>query len=189
MRLALRILARRPTVPLLIATLFALGIGLASGMWAVVDAALLRPVPYRDGAALVAVMEAHPQLGLMAVTPADFLDWSTRVNGLRDAAGLYAVDISLAGGGPPERVAGTKVTERFFDVWGVGPALGRVLQRQDFTAREHVAVIGYGLWRRRFGGGEGAIGTVVRIDGGGYTVVGVMTAGFSPVHYGELWSS
>src|SRR5262249_18799498 len=164
MRLALRILARRPTVPLLIATLFALRIGLASGMWAVVDAALLRPVPYRDGAALVAVMEAHPQRGLMAVTPANFLDWSTRVNGLRDAAGLYAVDISLAGGGPPERVAGTKVTERFFDVWGVAPALGRVLQHRDFAAREHVAIIGHRLWQRRFGAMAGALGAVVRLD-------------------------
>src|SRR5215510_13212286 len=106
MRLALRLLARRPTVPLLIAALFALGVGLASGMWAVIDAALLRPLPYRDGAALVAVMEAHPQRGPMAVTPANFLDWSTRVNNLRDAAGAYAVDVSLAGVGDPERVSG-----------------------------------------------------------------------------------
>src|SRR5262245_8024626 len=187
MRLALRLLARRPTVPLLIAVLFALGVGFAGGMWAVIDAALLRPLPYRDGAALVAVMEAHPQRGLMAVTPANFLDWSTRVGSLRDTAGVYSVDVSLAGAGAAERVAGTRVTERFFDLWGVAPASGRTLQRADFTAREHVAVLGHALWRRRFGAGAGAIGAVVRIDGEAYTVVGVMPAGFHTVGNSEIW--
>src|SRR5438874_12915482 len=78
-RFALRVFARRPGIPLVLASLFALGIGLASGMWAVIDAAVLRPLPYRDGRALVAVLETHPQRGLMAVTPANFLDWATRV--------------------------------------------------------------------------------------------------------------
>src|SRR5262245_16261516 len=174
MRFALRLLARRPTVPLLIAALFALGVGLAAGMWAVIDAALLRPLPYRDGGALVAVLEAHPQRGPMAVTPANFLDWSTRVTRLRDAAGGYPLDISLAGSGVPERVAGTKVTERFFDVWGVPPALGRWLQHQDFAAGDRVAVLGHALWARHFGSDPHAIGSLVRIDGDAYTVIGVM---------------
>jgi predicted permease len=174
-------------VPLTIAGLFALSVGLASGMWAVIDAALLRPLPYRDGAALVAVMEVHPQRGLMAVTPANFLDWSTHVSNLRDAAGAYAVDVSLAGLGVPERVAGTKVTERFFELWGVAPVIGRVLQRQDFAARERVAVIGHALWRRHFGASAGAVGTAIRIDGDAYTVIGVMPSSFRTVGGTEIW--
>src|SRR5499426_298313 len=97
LRFALRIVARQPTVPLLVAGLFALGVGLASGMWAVVDAAILRPLPYRAGGDLVAVMEVHPQRGRMAVTPANFLDWVHRVTSLQNVAGTYAIDVSLAG--------------------------------------------------------------------------------------------
>src|SRR5437899_9984713 len=133
MRFALRLCARRPAVPLLVAALFALGVGLASGMWAVIDAAVLRPLPYRDGAALVAVLEAHPQRGLMAVTPANFLDWSTRVESLQDVSGMYPIDVSVSGAGLPQRAAGAKVTERFFELWGVRPVLGRVLQASDFA--------------------------------------------------------
>jgi len=124
-RFALRVLERRPTVPLLVAALFALGVGFASGMWAVVDAAILRPLPYRDGDALVSVMETHPQRGLMAVTPANFLNWAARVESLEAVAGAYAIAGSLSGVGMPEQVTGTKVTDRFFDVLGVPPALGR----------------------------------------------------------------
>src|SRR5262245_64682219 len=116
LRFALRIVARRPTVPLLVAGLFALGVGLASGMWAVVDAAILRPLPYRAGDRLVAVMETHPQRGRMAVTPANFLDWAHRVTSLQDVAGTYTIDVSVAGAGIPARVSGTKVTESFFEL-------------------------------------------------------------------------
>ena len=92
-RFALRMFARRPGIPIVLAALFALGIGLAGGMWAVIDAAVLRPLPYRDGRALVVVLEAHPQRGLMAVTPANFLDWATRVKSLQDVSGMYAIDV------------------------------------------------------------------------------------------------
>ena len=186
-RFALRLFARRPGVPLLVAALFALGVGLGSGMWAVVDAALLRPLPYRDGAALVAVMETHPQRGLMAVTPANFLDWSTRVRSLQDAAGVYALDVSVAGAGAPERVSGTKVTQQFFDLWGVPPALGRVLQRNDFAAGGRVVVLGRALWARHFNGDVHALGALLRIDGEAYTVVGVMPASFRTIDKAEIW--
>ena len=174
-------------MPLLVSALFALGVGLASGMWAVVDAAILRPLPYRDGHALVVVLETHPQRGLMAVTPANFLDWATRVTSLQDVAGLYSIDASVAGAGLPERVSGAKVTERFFNLWGVPPALGRALQANDFASDARVAVIGHGLWMRHFSAGSGAIGALLRIDGGAYTVAGVMPAGFRTVDNAEIW--
>lgn len=186
-RFALRLCARRPGVPLLVAALFALGVGLASGMWAVVDAALLRPLPYRDGGALVFVPESHPQRGLMAATPANFLDWAPRVTSLQDVAGEYSIDASVAGAGVPERVAGTKVTERFFDVWGVPPILGRVLQPNDFTSGSRVVVLGHALWRRHFGPGARAVGELLRIDGDAYTVVGVMPATFRTVGNAAIW--
>ena len=187
MRFALRLFARRPTVPLLIAALFALGVGLAGGMWAVVDAAVVRPLPYRDPAALVFVMEMHPQRGLMAVPPANFLDWSSRVTSLRDVAGTYAIDASIAGTALPERVAGLKVTERFFDLWAVPPALGRVLQPKDFATATHVVVLGHALWRRLFNSDARVAGALVRIDGEAYTVAGVMPASFRTIDKAEIW--
>jgi predicted permease len=186
-RFALRVFARRPSVPLLVAALFALGIGLASGMWAVVDAAVLRPLPYRDGNALVAVMETHPQRGLMAVTPANFLDWSTRVKSLQNVAGEYAIDVSVSGAGLPERVPGTRVTERFFDLWGVPPSVGRILQPSDFAGRRRVVVLGHALWARHFGGDPKVIGALIHIDGEAYTVIGVMPASFRTVGNAEVW--
>jgi putative ABC transport system permease protein len=184
---ALRVFARRPGIPLLIAALFALGVGLASGMWAVVDAALLRPLPYRDAGALVGVMETHPERGRMAVTPANFLDWSTRITSLEEVAGEYALDVSVAAAGVPERVAGTKVTARFFDLWGVQPALGRALQRRDFVEGHPVAVLGHALWLRQFGADPNVIGAVIQIDGEPYTVVGVMPRRFQTIGKAELW--
>src|SRR6185295_11519890 len=174
-------------VPTLIAGLFALGVGLAGGMWAVIDAAVLRPLPYRDAGALVFVMETHPQRGLMAVPPANFLDWSSRVRGLRDAAGTYAIDASVAGAALPERVSGLKVTERFFDLWGVPPALGRTLQQNDFAAANQVVVLGHAVWKRLFNGDPRVAGTLVRIDGESYTVVGVMPASFRTIDKAEIW--
>src|SRR3989442_5225543 len=122
MQFALRLCARRPAVPLLVAALFALGVGLASGLWAVIDAAVLRPLPYRDGRALVAVLETHPQRGLMAVTPANFLDWATRVKRLQDVSGMYEIEVSVSGAMLPARAAGAKVTERFFELLGAPTA-------------------------------------------------------------------
>jgi putative ABC transport system permease protein len=184
---ALRIFARRPTIPLLVASLFALGVGFASGMWAVVDAAILRPLPFRDADTLVAVMEVHPERGLMAVTPANFLDWADRVTSLQVAAGEYAIDASITGTGLPERAAGAKVTERFFDLWGVPPAVGRVLQRGDFADAHRVVVLGHSLWARQFHNDISVIGVPIHIDGEPYTVVGVMPEGFRTVGNAEVW--
>jgi predicted permease len=133
------------------------------------------------------VLETHPQRGLMAVTPANFLDWAARIKSLQNVAGQYAVDVSVTGAGLPERVAGTKVTERFFDLWDVPPALGRVLQRRDFADGHRVAVLGHALWTRHFGGDPGVLGALVRIDGEAYTVVGVMPGSFRNVGNAEIW--
>ena len=187
LRFALRLgFARRSGAPLLVSALFALGVGLAGGMWAVVDAALLRPLPFRDGNALVAVMEAHPQRGLMNTTPANFLDWATRVSTLENVAGGYPIDVSFVGTGLPERVVGAKVTERFFELWGVAPVSGRTFQRNDFGNRQQVAVLGHSLWARHFAGAN-RMDASVHIDGELYTVVGVMPDGFRTAGNAELW--
>jgi putative ABC transport system permease protein len=186
-RFAMRIVLRRPGIPIVLAALFALSVGLASGTWAVVDAMLLRPLPYRDDAAIIMVTEIHPQRGMMAVTPANFLDWSTRVRTIQDVTGVRVVDISIAGRGLPQRIEGSEVTERFFDLLGVPAALGRVLQTTDFHRRERVAVIGNQLWTSQFSADPHVIGNQVKIDGEPFTVVGVMPRNFRTTEKAEIW--
>jgi putative ABC transport system permease protein len=132
-------------------------------------------------------METHPQRGLMAVTPANFLDWATRVKSLQSVAGEYSIDVSVTGPGLPARVAGTKVTEGFFDLWGVPSAAGRMLQANDFTERRRVVVLGHALWARQFGADPRLIGASIHIDSETYTVIGVMPRSFRTVGKAELW--
>jgi hypothetical protein len=134
LRYATRVFRRSPGVPLTVATLFALGVGMASGMWAVIDAALFRPLPYRDGRSLVVVLEAHPQRGLMAVAPANFLDWGGHVQSLQDVSGGRAVDVSVAGTGLPVRAARSPAR----------PVLAMPLVIAHLTAPR-----GRSAWRRR----------------------------------------
>lgn len=147
-RFALAVLRNRPTVPLLTAGLLALSVGLAGGLWAVVDAVALRPLPYPDAHRLVAVMESHPERGLMSVTAANFWDWSARVHALPHVAGLGHLEASLAGSGEPVRVVGTKVTDAFFDVMAVVPSVGRAFGDADFRGDGRVVIVSDGLWER-----------------------------------------
>ncbi len=89
------------------------------------------------------------------------------------------IDASVTGTGLPERADGAKVTERFFDLWGVPPAVGRILQPTDFAGGHRVVVLGDALWARQFGRDPNVIGVPVRIDGEPYMVVGVMPAKLS----------
>ena len=186
-RFALAVVRRRPGVPLMTAGLFALSVGLAGGLWAVVDAVALRPLPYPDAHELVAVMERHPERGLMSVTPANFWDWSSRLPAFAGVVGLGSLEASLAGRGTPLRVTGTKVTERFFDVLGVIPAIGRPFGDGDFRSDGRAVIISDGLWDRQFARAAGVIGEPVLLDGTAYTLVGVMPRGLKTIGNSDVW--
>jgi len=186
-RFALRVVSRRPGVPALVASLFALSLGLASGMWAVVDAVALRPLPYPDPHQVVAVMETHPVRGKMSVTPANFLDWTDVVSTLQATAGFGGLEASVLTTGDPVRVLGMKVTAGFFDVFRVPPIKGREFHADDFRGDGRVVVIADQVWRRQFGGDPNVIGAPLRIDGAAYTVVGVMPRDFKTIGNSALW--
>ncbi len=186
LRASLRAFAHHPTLPITVVALFALGVGFAGGFWAAVDATLLRPLPFPEAGELVAVREAHPDRGEMAVTPASFNDWAGAMPAFAAVGGAYAVDVSFASTGLPERLAGSLVTEGFFDAWQVAPALGRHLQPSDFVAGDAV-VIGHRVWQTHYAGRSDVLGAVARIDGRPSTVVGVMPADFRLPGGGQLW--
>ena len=185
-RAAGRALTRQPTLSLAVVALVALAVGFAGGLWATVDATLLRPLPFPAADALVVVRELHQERGEMAVTPASFREWAGAVEAFAAVGGSYALDLSVASTGLPERVAGARVTDGFFDVWRVAPVLGRGLGPADFVAGDTV-VIGHRVWQNHFGQRPDVVGATARIDGRPYTVVGVMPATFRLPGDEQVW--
>jgi putative ABC transport system permease protein len=157
----------------------ALGIGANTAIFSLVEAALLRPLPYEDAGRLVIVWERLPVGRRNVVSVADFLDWREQSTSLGAMSALDPSRYNLSGGGESEQVLGARVTAGFFDLLGVHAALGRTLLPWDETpGADKVAVLSDPLWRRRYGADPGIVGTQIRVDGDLVTVVGVLPSAF-----------
>lgn len=187
LKAALRAIERAPAVPATVVTLTALGLGLSLGMWAIVDAAFLRPLPLPDPSALVVVWETHAERGRMSVAAGNFLDWAPRARSFAAVGGQQAIDATLGSGGAAQRLSGAKVTATYFDVWQVPPLRGRVLVADDFRSDAHVVVLSARVWQQTFGASETLVGSVVRVDGQPFTVVGIMPPESSVVGRLDVW--
>jgi putative ABC transport system permease protein len=163
-----------------IATL-ALGIGANSAMFAVVNAIVLRPLPFSDADRLVRVTAdmAGPGSIDIGMSPAEFYDYRDR-SGIFDAiVGIYPIDANVTEIDEPERVEVLLVSQSYFSMLGARASLGRIFNADDERPGiAEVVVISDGLWRRRFGGRADAIGRKLKIDGDWYEVVGVMPPDF-----------
>ena len=160
----------------------ALGIGVNVGVFSIVHALLIRPLPYRDAARLVYVSEFWPhEPAVPSPVSPDFENWR-REGRLFDAMEAYGSGASMnlaANGFEPERVSGVMVTSGFLDQLGIRLALGRNFTREEDTLGGPAAVIlSDSLWRRRFGASGDILGKPVNLDGRAYTVVGVLPAAF-----------
>ncbi len=178
-RHALRMLRKSPGFTSVAVATLALGIGANGAVFGVVNAALLRPLPYRQESRLVMVWEQNFQQGQdhNVVSPANFLNWQDQTTVFDQMAGFYDGRESLTGEGDPEQVPVQVVTTNMFSLLGVSPLLGR-----DFSADEglpghdQVVMLSYGLWQRKFGGEKDIVGKTIRLSGETYAVVGVMPA-------------
>jgi predicted permease len=190
LRYALRSLRRAPGFTLVASLTLALGFGANTAMFSVIQAVLLRPLPYHEPDQLVMVWEHNlpRQRDRNVVSPANYLRWRERATSFTDLAMYTWSSTVFTGGDAPERVSGRSVTTNLFSVLGAPPALGRV-----FTAEEgvpggpEVIILGHGLWQRRFGGDPSVVGRPVAIAGGTATVVGVMPAAFRALGTEEYW--
>ncbi len=187
LRAATRAIRRAPFVPVAVAGLTAVGLGLTLGMWAIIDAAFLRPLPLTEPGQLVVVWETHPQRGRMAVAVANFLDWSASTRSFSAVAGQQALDVTLGSGGTAQRLAGAKVTPTYFDVWRVPALRGRSFGAEDFRNDTRVVLLSARVWRQTFGGADEIVGSTVRVDGEPYTVVGIMPPEASVVGRSDVW--
>ena len=193
LRWALRGLARRPGFTAVAVLSLALGIGANATVFSLANAVLLRPLPVREPARLVALHTITPDIPVhLQISWENFRDLRERSRTLTGLMATGPATVSLSGGGPPEQVFGQMVTGDYFDVLGVRPALGRAfLPEEDRTPGSHpVVVLGDGLWRRRFGGDPGIVGRTIRLNGEAFTVVGIAPPGFrglQPLNSPELW--
>src|SRR5207248_9923866 len=177
LRFGLRMLRKSPAFAAIAVLTLALGIGTNTAIFSVVDAVLLRPLPYSDPSRLVWATE-HFGFGPSTVVSADFPAWKDG-NHVFEQIGAFGgtVGANLTGAGEPTRVTVTNVTAGFFSMLGVRPIAGRVfLPDEGKQSQEHVAVINETLWRNRFGADPRTIGETIQLDGTGYAGVGGMPA-------------
>lgn len=194
-RFALRQLRKNPGFTAVAVLTLALGIGANSAIFGVVDAVLLRPLPFRDPSRLVVVKPTEPgRRDDIGVSYPTFLDWRTRNHVLNGLSVFREDDFTLTGRGEPAHLTGAVVSANMFSVLGVPPVIGR-----DFVPEEDQPIstglpiiLSHSLWQNRFGSDPKIIGQSLTLDGQTFAIVGVMPVGFqfpvqrTPV---EFWTT
>jgi putative ABC transport system permease protein len=176
-RYAVRMLLKNPGFTLVAALALALGIGANTAIFSVVNAVMIRPLPYRDASRLVMVWEDNRTRGKHqnVISPANFLDWKEQNDAFEDMAALYDTRLNLTDVADPEEIAAQRVTLNMFDLLGAQPMLGRTFEPDDAQpARQDSVVLSYGLWQRRFGGNPSIVGQTIKLNSEIYTILGVM---------------
>jgi putative ABC transport system permease protein len=194
-RYALRTLLKSPGFTLVCALTLGLGIGASTAIFSVVNGVLLRPLPYPNHERLVRIGERHPGNGCGLcggfgnTTYANFNDLERAASTVENVAAFREWSFNLTSGGEPEQVPGALVSGNFFAALGSKPALGRILAPEDDApgADNHVVVLNYALWQRRFGADRGVIGKTLQINAENYRVLGVMPRGFAYPEKSEVW--
>ena len=193
LRYAVRTLSKSPGFTLVAVLTLALGIGANTAIFTVVNAVLLRPLPYADPDRLVDINHFYPSLNNLraGVSAPGFRDYSAHRDVFAHAAVEQPAGLNLTGVGDPERVTASRVSGEFFTTLGVGAALGRTL-RPDETEDGHnqVVVLSDGYWRRKFGADGGVVGRTLRLNDLDYRVVGVMPSTFTDFfnRQADLWT-
>jgi putative ABC transport system permease protein len=175
-RYALRVLAKNPAFTIIAVIALALGIGANSAIFSVVDAVLLRPLPFKHPEQLVMLWEnaAHQGFPKNTPSPANFLDWQKQAQSFTGIAAMAERSFNLTGVGEPERLDGRRVSANLFELLGVPAMLGRTFVPEDDKPGTHVVLLSYSLWQRRFGSDPAVIGRALTLNGESYTIVGVM---------------
>jgi predicted permease len=190
LRYAIRTLLKRPGFAAAAIVTLALGIGGSTAIFTVVDAALLRGLPYKSPERLYHLWESTPQkeFAQREFSYPDYQDYQQ--NQVLEAVAAYTGGGGImTGRGEPERVLAPAVSANFFSLLGVDPLIGRTFQPgEDKPGAQRVVVLSYGMWQRRFGGDRGIIGQSLTINGDSYTVVGVLPASFQfALRAADLW--
>jgi putative ABC transport system permease protein len=193
-RYGIRMLAKNPGFTAIAVLTLALGIGANTAIFSVVNAELLRPLPFCEPSQLVRVASANARVHTVSgsVSYPDFADWRSQNHVFQNMAAYVDSSFALTGIEQPAHLAAATVSASMFDLLGVSPELGRGFSPEDDEPHHHVVVLSHRLWKERFGGDPQIIGRVITLDNSAYTVVGVMPASFQYLLQREtpaLWSS
>jgi predicted permease len=180
-RYGLRMLVKKPTFTIVTVLMLALGVGANTAIFSIVNAVLLRSLPYPDPDRLVRVFFNEPGVGLRDVrfSKPELVDLQTRSDLFEDVTPIFEGSEDVTGAGQPERVEGVNGSFSYFSMLGVTPQIGRLFGPQDFVpgfAAE--AVISDGLWRRSYGADPNVVGRTIRLDNDPLTIIGVLPRGF-----------
>jgi predicted permease len=190
LRHALRLMRRRPGFNAVVILTLALGIGANTAIFSLINAVLLRPLPYKDPGHLAMLWTDDPAANHHEgrVSLLDFADWKSQSHAFEDMTLFIGQTFLLGSSGPPERLRSARVPANFFPMLGVEPMLGRVFTAAEEQRGERVAVLSHGLWLRQFGGVPEAIGSDLAMDGRKSRIIGVMPPGFQfPFPDTQVW--
>jgi putative ABC transport system permease protein len=178
-RHAFRMLGRAPLFSALVIATLALAIGANTAIFSVVNAVLLRSLPYSDPNRLVLLNERLGSMDPFGFSAPDLVAFGERARSYGGLAAFRSVEYELSGIDQPERVKAARISASLMDVLGVAPALGRPFTAEEDTGRQPVAILSDALWRRAFGADTAVVGRSISLDRRAYTVVGVMPARFT----------
>ena len=197
LRYALRLLQKSPGFTAVAVLTLALGIGANTAVFSVVDAVLLRPLPYKSPERLVLVSEIIRKLGNddLGVSAAEYFDYRSRNRSFSETASFERDGYNLTGEGTPLRVNAARVSASAFPLLGVQPVLGRTFtNEEDREGAENVAVLSRRLWEQHYGSDPRILGKMIKLDEKPYTIIGVMPSSFrfpfdgaAPSERADLW--
>jgi predicted permease len=183
---AVRQLVRSSGFALLAIVTLALGIGSTTAIFSVVNAVILRPLPYPESDRLVEVSEIWQGVRGGDLSAGNYVDARSLTSSFEAMAAGHHVNLNLVEGDAPERVLAWAVTHDWFEVFGTRPALGRTFtEAEDSPGSDGVVVLSHALWSERFGADPDVVGTDIRLGDRPRTVIGVMPAGFDPFEWGD----
>ena len=161
----------------------ALGIGCNTAIFSVFYSVLLRPLPFSEPDRLVIVSERATSFPMLSASWLNFKDWKAQSTSFEEFGATRVTTMALTGGGQPEQIPGQMISGNLLHMLGVNPVLGKPIGAvDDQPASPAVALLGYGLWQRRFGGAQSVLGQTITLDRQAYTVIGVLPQGFELLH-------
>jgi len=186
-RYAFRLLAKTPSFSAIAIITLALGIGANTAIFTVVNAALLRPLAFRDSSGLMIVAEKS-SFPIISTSYQNYIDWRDQSHSFASLEATRGTTITLTGAGEPERLNARMVTAPLLPLLGVDACIGRTFRAdEDRAGGAPVVLLSYGLWQRRFGGASDVLGKSIDLDSRQYTIVGVLPSGFELLQPAEVF--
>jgi putative ABC transport system permease protein len=183
-RYAVRTLARTPSFAVAVVAVLALGIGANTAIFSILNAVLLRPLPFPEPDRIVRLYHVPPPATFpgmthFALSPANFYDWKREARSFEDMALYRGRSFTLSGGGTPRAIVAGAVGAGFFDIVGTRPALGRAFRADEDAPATRVVILSHGFWTTQMGGAPDVLGRTLKLDDEAYSIVGVMPREFT----------